>query len=312
MKKLKLEPLRPQTARGFRYLEVPRELLDNEVYADLDDGAKLIYSRMLEIAGLSAQNLDKFTDKNGRMFIYYTVEKMKHDFKRSQPTIVKLTKQLENIGLIEKVRQGQGKPSRIYIFDFTTAPRNKPEEPTSKKLEPQEVKDFNFKKSTAFTSRSKDSELQEVKDFNAIELDNKDLENIELPPSQPPSDREDGGVEEPLDVEEVQAQVRRQVEYTVLCENYDEQIADEVVEIITEVRCRDSPKMQIGAHKYPMDFVWKRMESLTYEHVCYVLDNLGRAGPVRNPHNYLLTLLFNAPAGCSTAVHAVYNENLGK
>ena len=207
MKKLKLEPLRPQTARGFRYLEVPRELLDNEVYADLDDGAKLIYSRMLEIAGLSAQNLDKFTDKNGRMFIYYTVEKMKHDFKRSQPTIVKLTKQLENIGLIEKVRQGQGKPSRIYIFDFTTAPRNKPEEPTSKKLEPQEVKDFNFKKSTAFTSRSKDSELQEVKDFNAIELDNKDLENIELPPSQPPSDREDGGVEEPLDVEEVQAQV---------------------------------------------------------------------------------------------------------
>ena len=110
MKKLKLEPLRPHTARGFRYLEVPRELLDNEVYADLDDGAKLIYSRMLEIAGLSAQNLDKFTDKNGRMFIYYTVEKMKHDFKRSQPTIVKLTKQLENIGLIEKVRQGQGKP----------------------------------------------------------------------------------------------------------------------------------------------------------------------------------------------------------
>ena len=119
-------------------------------------------------------------------------------------------------------------------------------------------------------------------------------------------------MEEPLDVEEVQAQVCRQVEYTVLCENYDEEIADEVVEIITEVRCRDSPKMQIGAHKYPMDFVWKRMESLTYEHVCYVLDNLGRAGPVRNPHNYLLTLLFNAPAGCSTAVHAVYNENLGK
>jgi len=118
-------------------------------------------------------------------------------------------------------------------------------------------------------------------------------------------------VEEPLDIEEVQAQVRHQVEYTVLCENYDEEIADEVVEIITEVRCRDSPKMQIGAHKYPMDFVRKRMESLTYEHVCYVLDSLGRAGPIRNPHNYLLTLLFNAPAGCNTAVQAVFNANNG-
>ena len=222
---------------------------------------------------------------------------------------MKLTKQLENIGLIEKVRQGQGKPSRIYIFDFTTAPRNKPEKSTSKGSKPQEVKDFNFKKSKAFTSISKDSELQEVKDFNAIELDNKDLENTELPPSQPPSGREDGGMEEPLDIEEVQAQVRRQVEYTVLCENYDEEIADEVVEIITEVRCRDSPKMQIGAHKYPMALVQNRMQSLTYEHICYVLDNLGRAGPVRNPHGYLLALLFNAPASCNVAVQAVFNAN---
>ena len=116
-------------------------------------------------------------------------------------------------------------------------------------------------------------------------------------------------MEEPLDIEEVQAQVRRQVEYTVLCENYDEEIADEVVEIITEVRCRDSPKMQIGAHKYPMALAQNRMQSLTYEHICYVLDNLGRAGPVRNPHGYLLALLFNAPASCNVAVQAVFNAN---
>ena len=311
MKKLKLEPLRPHTARGFRYLEVPRELLDNEVYADLDDGAKLIYSRMLEIAGLSAQHLDKFTDKNGRMFIYYTAEKMKHDFKRSQPTIVKLTKQLENIGLIEKVRQGQGKPSRIYIFDFTTAPHGEPEKPTSKDLEPQEIKDFNFKKSMSFTSGSKDSELPEVKNLNAIELENKELENNEPPSYQPSAGWEVGGEENSLPVEEVQAQVRRQVEYPVLCENYGEELADEVVEIITEVRCRDSPKVQIGANRYPMDFVRSRMGALTYEHVCYVLDNLGRAGPVRNPHGYLLALLFNAPASSNAAVQAVFNANNG-
>ena len=309
MKKPKLEPLRPQTARVYRYLEVPKELLENEDYADLDDGAKLLYSKMLETAGLSAQHLDKFTDKNGRMFIYYTVEKMQHDLNHSKPTIVKLTKQLVDKGLIEKVRQGQGKPSKIYIMDFTSVPHEEPEKPTGKSPEPQEVKGFNFRKSRSVTSRSKESELQEVKDFNPIELNNKDLENKDLHPTDPPAGGEDGGIQEPLDIEEVQAQVRRQVEYTVLCENYDEQIADEVVEIITEVRCRDSPKMQIGAHKYPMDLVRKRMESLTYEHVCYVLDNLGRAGPVRNPHGYLLALLFNAPASCNVAVQAVFNAN---
>ena len=87
--------------------------------------------------------------------------------------------------------------------------------------------------------------------------------------------------------------------------------AEQVVEIITEVRCRDSPDMQIGKGFYPMDFVRSRMDALTYEHVSYVLDNLGRAGPVRNPHNYLLALLFNAPASCNTAVQAVFNGNNG-
>ena len=109
----------------------------------------------------------------------------------------------------------------------------------------------------------------------------------------------------------MQADVRDQIEYPVLCENYGEELAKEVVEIITEVRCRDSPKIQIGVSKYPMDFVRGRMGALTCEHVSYVLDNLGRAEPVRNPHNYLLTLLFNAPAGCNTAVQAVFNANNG-
>ena len=287
MKKLKLEPLRPQTARGFRYLAVPKELIKNRSYSPLDFGAIILYAKMLERAGLSARHEDKFTDEKGRLFIIYTVEQMERDLQRSHPTIIKLTKQLADIGLIEKVRQGQGKPSKIYIYDFTTAPQDEPEKPASK-----------------------DSEPQEVKDFNAIEPDNKDLENKELHPTDPPSGWEDGRVEEP--VEEIQAQVRQQVEYTVLCENYDEETADEVVEIITEVRCRDSPKMQIGAHKYPMDLVQKRMRSLTYEHVCYVLDSLGRAGPVRNPHGYLLALLFNAPASSNAAVQAAFNANNGK
>lgn len=304
MKKLKLEPLRPHTARGFRYLAVPKELIKNRSYSPLDFGAIFLYARMMEIASLSAQNEDKFTDKKG-LFIIYTVERMEQDLQRSHPTIVKWTKQLENIGLIEKVRQGQGKPSKIYIYDFTTAPHDEPEKPTSKDLEPQEVKGFNFKKSTSFTSGSKDSELQEVKDFNAIELENKELENSELPSYQPSADWEDGGVED------VQADVRDQIEYPVLCENYGAELADEVVEIITEVRCRDSPKMQIGASKYPMDFVQSRMKGLTCEHVSYVLDNLGRAGPVRNPHGYLLALLFNAPASSNAAVQALYNANNG-
>ena len=136
MKKLNLEPMRPQTARGYRYLSVPKELIENRNYSSLDLGAVILYAKMIERASLSAQHIEKFTDENGRLFIIYTVEQMKKDIQRSQPTIVKWTKQLEDIGLIEKVRQGQGKPSKIFIMDFMSV-ANEPDDSTSKECESQ-------------------------------------------------------------------------------------------------------------------------------------------------------------------------------
>lgn len=147
MNKLNLNYMQPQSARGYRYLVVPKELIENPAYSGLDFGAIILYAKMLERAGLSARNEDKFSDKNGRLFIIYTVEQMERDLQRSHPTIIKLTKQLADIGLIQKVRQGQGKPSKIYIMDFTSAPHSEPEKPKGKGTELQEVKDFNFKKS---------------------------------------------------------------------------------------------------------------------------------------------------------------------
>lgn len=311
MKKLDLEYLRPQTARVFRFWQIPRELTDNEAFAGLDFGAMFLYARMLELSNLSAQNHDRFSDKNGHIFIIYTVEKMMKDFHRSRPTIVKLTKQLEEYGLIEKVRQGQGKPSLIFVKDFTTV-KNEPENPDGKENELQEVKDVDFKKSTDLTSKSKEIELPEVQNFNPIELDNKDLDNKEpenhsFHPT--PADSEDGGTEPVESVEEVQDEVRSQIEYPVLCENYSEDLADEVVEIVVETLCRHGPELKLGKTLFPMDLVRKRMRSLTYEHVSYVLDNLGRAGPIRNMHHYLLALLINAPTSCNMAVQAAFNAN---
>ncbi len=294
IKKLHLADLRPQQARAFRYLQVPKLLMQDENYAPLDEGAVLLYSLMLERAGLSAQNADKFTDENGRFYIIFTVEQMMLQFQRSRPTIIKWTKQLAEIGLIEKVRQGQGKPSRIYIMDFSSVDTS---EPGGQEVEPQEVKKVDLQKSKNLTSGSKNALPLEVKNFYPIELKDIELDNKNLPTC-----REEG-------VEEVIANVQEQVEYPVLCERYGQDLADEAVSLIAEVHCRHGPVMKIGTASYPLGFVKARMRALTFEHIAYALDNLGRAGPVRNPHNYLLALLFNAPAGCSAAIQAQYNAD---
>lgn len=300
MSKTELEYMRPQTARGYRYLSVPKELLENPAFSGLDYGAVILYAKMLERVSLSTQHEDKFTDENGRLFIIYTVEQMEKDVQRSHPTIIKFTKQLADIGLIEKVRQGQGKPTRIYIKDFTSGNNGA-----------QESTNFNVCKSENLTFCSKEDELLDVKNLSSIELNNKELENKDLIlPTFLPGDKEcevNEMTEE--DIEELQAEVRSQIEYTVLCENYDEDLADEVVEIITETLCRDGPELKIGGTTFPTALVRKRMRSLTYEYVSYALDNLGKAEQVHNPHRYLLAVLFNAPVSCSTATQAIYNAN---
>ena len=293
-KKLDLAPLQPQTARAFRYLEVPKLLLENTNYSPLDYGAIVLYSLMVERAGLSARNADKFTDKNGRFFIIYTVEQMKQHMQRSRPTVIKWTKQLEEIGLIEKVRQGQGKPSKIYINDFASV--KCPQKKDNQEGGAQEVKKADPKKSKNCTSGSQEVLPLEVKNLYPIELENKELEKKDLP-----SLRED--------VEEVVENVRDQVEYPILRQEYGQDLADEVVSIISEVLCRNGPTVRIGQDSYPADFAKARMLSVGYEHAAYALDILGRAGPVRNAHNYLLALLFNAPAGYNAAVKAQYSAD---
>lgn len=103
--------------------------------------------------------------------------------------------------------------------------------------------------------------------------------------------------------------VRDQVEYPILRQEYGQDLADEVVSIITEVLCRSGPAVRIGQDSYPAGFAKVRMQSVGYEHAAYALDSLGRAGPVRNAHHYLLALLFNAPAGYNAAVKAQYNAD---
>ena len=94
MDKLNLTYMRPQSARGYRYLAVPKELIENLAFSGLDFGAIILYAKMLERASLSARHEDKFTDENGRLFIIYTVEQMERDLQRSHPTVIKLTKHL--------------------------------------------------------------------------------------------------------------------------------------------------------------------------------------------------------------------------
>ena len=103
-------------AERFNFLKVPEILVDGEEFKGLSAEAIILYSMLLKRTGMSFKN--NWVDKEGRVFIYFTVEEIMRRRNISKPTAIKILDELDSkkgIGLIERVRLGLGKPNVIYV-----------------------------------------------------------------------------------------------------------------------------------------------------------------------------------------------------
>ncbi len=55
-------------------------------------------------------------DKNGDVYVYFTIEELMETLSCSRQTIINAKKELNDCGLIKEVYQGLNRPNRIYIF----------------------------------------------------------------------------------------------------------------------------------------------------------------------------------------------------
>lgn len=109
-------------SESFRFIRLPSVLLEDELFKELSIDAKVLYSLYLSRSTLSYKN--EWIDEKGRIYIIFTVEETAKSLGCGMKKAVKLIKDLENIGLIEKRRLGQGNPNIIYVKDFMTMFRN--------------------------------------------------------------------------------------------------------------------------------------------------------------------------------------------
>lgn len=118
--KIKFEKIKwDPKGNKYAFLQVPKMLLENEMFEELTSDSILLYSLMLDTVSLSYQN--RWVDDEGNIYIIYTVEKAMKQLNRSKSTIIRARNKLESIGLIERTKQGLGDPSIIYVNDFSTA-----------------------------------------------------------------------------------------------------------------------------------------------------------------------------------------------
>ena len=98
-----------------QYLPYPRFLLDT----DLSHTAKLLYTLLLDRATLSQKN--NWIDAQGRIYVVYPLSHLSKDLGCSISSITRSFTELENAQLVERIRSGFSKPSRILLkVPYTT------------------------------------------------------------------------------------------------------------------------------------------------------------------------------------------------
>ena len=170
-------------ADQYSFYKIPKLLFTDEHFKKVSVEAKVLYGLMLDRMSLSVKN--QWLDGEGRAYIYYSLEDIMDALGCSNKKAITIMKELDaeaGIGLIEKKRQGQGKPTMIYVKQFVIRDVQECKNYTSEeKTTIPEVKKLHVLKCKNDTSRSEGITCLEVKKIhtNKNNINNTELSNTE-------------------------------------------------------------------------------------------------------------------------------------
>lgn len=121
MDDLKLEYHYGNNADSYTFYRIPKILFTDNRFEKLSVEAKLLYGLMLDRMALSIKN--NWLDNLKRVYIYYTIEEACEQLKIGHTKMIRIFAELDTtkgIGLIERKKQGQGKPTIIYVKNFAS------------------------------------------------------------------------------------------------------------------------------------------------------------------------------------------------
>lgn len=269
---------RGEQSEQFTFYRTPKVLYTAPVFRKLSPISKQLYGILLDRVSLSVRN--NWMDDAGRVYVYYTTKQVMEALSCSDKTATKMLDELENIGLIERKRQGLGKPNRIYVKNFLAAPGGGV---------PEELR---FQNRKNYDSRIEDSTILESENLRSSNTDRSKTEGSD-------TDLILSGKEMGSDERAKYRQILREnLSVDLMKERYphDRNRIDEILENMLDVLCSSRKIIQIAGEQRPIAVVKQRFLSLDSSHLVYVLECLRNGtSDIRNIKQYLLAVLYNAP-----------------
>ena len=262
-----------QAGKLFSFYRIPKALFQEQRFQNLSTDAKTLYGILLDRMSLSVKN--EWFDKQGRVFIIFTIEDVKRALCCADNKATKLLRELENFGLIERKRRGLGKPSLVYVKNFSSdlsnervqnrenhesgSPKNACQDPPKSRCN----KNKKSKTERNNTNPILSDELEKMKNRKLLE-----------------------------------EYFSRSLEIELLLRLYpdDEDTIYQIVDLLVDTCDSKRKLIRIAGDDKPAEVVRSRLKKLNADHIRFVLDCLSaNTSPIRNMKQYLLAALFNAP-----------------
>lgn len=288
-------------ADQYSFFKIPKILYTDSIFKTLSSDAKVLYAILLDRMSLSMKN--GWLDEENKVFIIFTIDEIEETMNIGRNKAINIMKEIQDFGLIEKKRRGLGKPNIIYVKSFlveTKEENRTAEEETSEdrslNVKFQEVSKANLQKFEKQTSRNLENKLQEVSKTNCNNTEYNYTEFSENESYQYLSEQEKGR-DRIQERNEYRQLIHDNIEYEILCQSYGTGRVEELVELMLDAICSTKTYQQINGEAVPTQVVKSRLLKVGYEHIQYVFFSLDRStSKVKNIRQYMLTVLYNAPA----------------
>ena len=277
-----------QAGELFSFFRIPKALFQEQRFQDLSTDAKTLYGILLDRMSLSVKN--EWFDKKGRVFIIFTIEDVKRTLRCADNKATRLLRELEEFGLIERKRRGLGKPSLVYVKNFSSNLSNE-------RVQNRENHESGSPKNACQDSpksrcnKNKKSKTERNNTNPILSDELEKMKNRKL----------------------LEEYFSRSLEIELLLRLYpdDEDTIYQIVDLLVDTCATNRKLLHIAGDDKPAEVVRSRFMKLNADHIRFVLKCLAEnSSPIRNMKQYLLASLYNAPTTMQLSYQNQTNHDL--
>lgn len=238
------------------YITIPKMLFMEPQSQSLSAEAKLLYGFLDDRSSLSRKNGEKWKNKNGEYFIYFTQEEVMKKLGCGHDKATRIVRELEKANLIKRIPQGLGKPHMLIVKEVPQTTDNK---------------HYGVRNDSNLDCDNLASNNTKMNKGNINYTDTYHSKSV------------------------VQEIFKENICFNILAEELDKNLLNSIVAVATDAICGPGKSVKIAGEQRNRKDVYSRFMKLTDLDIRYIVDRINHEKyPIYSPRGYLLKHLFEA------------------